>query len=328
MDGIQFLSEVREYAPGSVRMMLTGNADLQTAIEAVNEGSIFRFLTKPCPTNIFIKALQAGIEQYRLIVAERELLEKTLSGSVKVLTETLSLVNPAAFSQASRIRRYVMHIAVQLQLPDTWQFEIAAMLSQIGCISVPPEILDKACAGRPLSFDEQKIFSAHPSVGAKLLANIPRLESIAEMIERQQQPFRDHTPREELTQENAAIVLGAQILKTAVDFDQLAIRGLSHEAILSEFRGQPDVYSPVTVTALETLQVDGEAQERIREVRIKELSLNTIAIAEEDIRARNGLVLVSQGQKLTYPILVGLRSFSVRVGLVEPFRVRIVDYDR
>ena len=189
MDGIQLLTRVKERAPDTVRMMLTGNADLQTAIEAVNEGSIFRFLTKPCPPETFARALRAGLEQYHLIVAEQELLEKTLSGSIKLLTEMLSLISPTAFSQASRVRRYVRHIATRLGLADAWQFEVAAMLSQIGCVSVPPRILDKIHTGRSLSSDEQGIFSAHPAVGARLLANIPRLETIAQMIEGQGLPF-------------------------------------------------------------------------------------------------------------------------------------------
>lgn len=55
MDGVQFLSRVRDIAPETVRMMLTGNADQQTAIIAVNEGNIFRFLTKPCPPDVLAK---------------------------------------------------------------------------------------------------------------------------------------------------------------------------------------------------------------------------------------------------------------------------------
>ena len=326
MNGIQFLSEVRERAPDSVRMMLTGETDLQVAAEAVNEGNIFRFLTKPCPTRTFTKALEAGIEQYRLVVAERELLEKTLSGSVKLLTETLSLVNPPAFSLASRIRHHVRYLAVELQLPDTWQFEVAAMLSQIGCVCVPPDILSEVCSGRLLSSDAQRIFSTHPSVGAKLLSNIPRLESIARMVERQQLPFKDHKPLEDLAEEDATIALGAQMLKVAIDLDRMTVFGLSYEAILSRFRGRPDVYNPDIVATFETFPGNG-APKRGKEVRIRDLSDDVVAIAEEDILAKDGLVLVSKGQELTYPVVVGLRSFSLRVGVKEPFRVRIVDQD-
>ena len=56
MDGIQFLSLVKKKTPNSVRIMLTGCADLETSIAAVNEGNIFRFLTKPCQPNTLVKS--------------------------------------------------------------------------------------------------------------------------------------------------------------------------------------------------------------------------------------------------------------------------------
>jgi DNA-binding NtrC family response regulator len=69
--GIQFLALVRKVAPDTVRMMLTGNTDLETAMEAVNQGEIFRFLTKPCPPDTFQVALEAGIKQYRLTCSRK-----------------------------------------------------------------------------------------------------------------------------------------------------------------------------------------------------------------------------------------------------------------
>ncbi|MBW1699478.1 MAG: response regulator, partial [Deltaproteobacteria bacterium] len=75
MDGIQFLARVKQINPETVRMMLTGNADLEKTIQAVNEGNIFRFFTKPCPPEILAGGLRSGIEQYQLVTAERELLQ-------------------------------------------------------------------------------------------------------------------------------------------------------------------------------------------------------------------------------------------------------------
>jgi len=66
MDGIQLLSLVRKLAPNTIRIMLTGNNDLNTAMEAVNQGEIFRFLIKPCPPETFKIALEDGMRQYQL----------------------------------------------------------------------------------------------------------------------------------------------------------------------------------------------------------------------------------------------------------------------
>jgi len=138
MDGIQLLSKIRALSPDTIRVMLTGNADMETAVNAINEGSIFRFLNKPCSKEAMAKTLTAALVQYRLVTAEKQLLEQTLSGSLQVLTEVLSLVNPAAFSRAERARRYIHHIVTVMKLGNPWQYEVAAMLSQLGCVTLAP----------------------------------------------------------------------------------------------------------------------------------------------------------------------------------------------
>lgn len=319
MDGIQFLAAVRECAPNSVRVMLTGRADLDAAIAAVNEGNIFQFLTKPCSPARLAKALEASLEQHRLITAERGLLKKTLTGSVQLLTEILSLVNPAAFSRASRIKHYVGHMATQLHLPNVWQFELAAMLSQIGCITLPPDTLDKVYAGQPLSDKEQEMFASHPTVGYTLLSKIPRLESVARMIKGQQQPFGDCTLTDDPKQKDT-IALGAQMLKVALDFDQLVTHDTSPKVALAEMRRRQDNYLPSLLAALDNIEVD-KADRTVRTVRVHEL--NTSMILDEDIRAGSGLLLVARGQKVTQAVLERLRSLTGIVGVVEPFRVLI-----
>src|SRR5437764_3125652 len=142
MDGIQVLTSIKGRWPDTVRVMLTGNADMQTAINAINEGSIFRFLNKPCEKEVMAKTLTSALVQYRLLTAEKQLLEQTLSGAIQVLTEVLSLVNPAAFSRAQRARRYIHHIVTTMKLGNPWQYEVAAMLSQLGCVTLAAETIE------------------------------------------------------------------------------------------------------------------------------------------------------------------------------------------
>ncbi len=103
INGVDFLSKVHERSPDMVRMMLSGNADMDMAIEAVNEGNIFRFMTKSSQTKKLIKAVEDGITQYELVMAEHELLKNTLTRSIQVLVEIFNMVDPMAFSRASRI---------------------------------------------------------------------------------------------------------------------------------------------------------------------------------------------------------------------------------
>lgn len=81
MDGVAFLAKAREIAPDAVSIMLTGHGDLDAAMAAVNEGHIFRFLTKPCPPAILARSLDAALAQYRMAAADRELLRVTLENA-------------------------------------------------------------------------------------------------------------------------------------------------------------------------------------------------------------------------------------------------------
>jgi FixJ family two-component response regulator len=78
MSGAEFLAKMRQKAPETVRMLLTGQTDMHAAIDAINEGNIFRFLTKPCRKEDLVNAINLGLAQYHSVVAEKELVKKAL----------------------------------------------------------------------------------------------------------------------------------------------------------------------------------------------------------------------------------------------------------
>lgn len=318
MNGVELLSKVKDLYPETVRLMLTGNADQETAMEAVNNGQIFRFLTKPCPQATFITSLALALRQYRLISAERELLQNTLKGSVNVLAELLGVANPLAFSSGLRVKNYVVSIAEALQLPGLWQYEIAALLSQIGCVTIPGEVLGKVFSGQPLSEEEEAMYRNHPAAGAALLEKIPRLENVTKMIALQQMPFEEYG--EELKNaEFEEVLIGAQILTAATDFDRQLYRGLSPHEARVWMNKQRNRYNPEILAFFAELAIDDQTQF---------LSLNIAQIAEgmiaaEDIRAKNGVLIIPKGQAITRTLLQGLKNFSTQVGVVEPVRVQI-----
>jgi len=319
MDGVQFLAKARTICPDTVRIMLTGNADQQTAIEAVNEGAIFRFLTKPCEPETLARALTAGLEQYRLITAEKELLEKTLRGSVKVLTEVLALVNPTAFGRASRVQRLVRELAAALPCEVSWELDVAAMLSQIGCVTLPPETLDRLYQGQNLTPEETRMFEAHPGIGRQLVANIPRLEGVAEVIAYQEKHF-DGTGVPSDERRGTQIPLGARILKVALDFEALRSHGLEDLAALARLRERAGWYDPDVLRALTTTIGKGEPCE-VREVRIRDLTGQMIFA--EDVRTVSGLLVVCKGQEATTYLRERLKNYSQHTPIREPIRVVI-----
>ncbi len=312
MDGVRFLAAVRERAGESVRMMLTGQADLQTAMEAVNEGHIFRFLAKPCPPEVLAKALTAGLEQYRLIVSERELLENTLRGSIKVLTEVLALVNPAAFGRAARVRQIVSRLAAAMGIGNPWQLDVAAMLSQIGCVTLPADTVERLYHGRRLSDEEALMVRGHPGVGRDLVANIPRLEEVAEIIAFQDRPFQ-------VDADGACPVpLGARVLKVALDFDTLCSSGLTELEAALRMRQTCGLYDPQVLEALAAIANVEETCE-IRLVGLHEL-VSGMVLAD-DVRTIGDVLLVCKGQEVSASLSQRLRNYARRVEIREPIRV-------
>src|SRR5262249_23643372 len=135
MDGIRLLATVRQRYPDTTRVLLTGMADVTSALQAVNDGQGFRFLTKPVAMATPRQAVAAGVEQYRLVTAQRDLLENTLRGAVHVLGELLALANPAAFERATRVRQLLRGMSAAAGRALPWEEDVAAALSQIGCIA-------------------------------------------------------------------------------------------------------------------------------------------------------------------------------------------------
>ncbi len=317
MDGIQFLDAVRKIAPESVRMMLTGNADQKTAMDAVNDGHIFRFLTKPCAPEAFTKALEAGIEQYRLITAEHELLSKTLSGSVSVLTEVLSLVNPTAFGHAARVRRLVRQICQEMKVEHAWEIEIAAMLSQVGCVTIPETTLAKLSSGETLSDEELKTYQSHPQVGCHLISKIPRLKGAAEIIAYQQKHFDGSgVPNDKKKAEQ--IPLGARILKLVIDAVQLLSAEKSTEDIWTTIYNRKGWYDPSLVNVLAAIL---DVEYVIKSVGVKHLEDNMIL--DEHVVTQSGDLLLARGQEVTSSLRERLSTFAITGrGVREPIRVR------
>lgn len=316
MDGAAFLSKVREQSPKSIRILLTGQTDIESAVSAINEGGIFRFLLKPCPAETLTSILNAAIHQYRLVQAEKELLEKTLRGSIKVLTDILSLINPEAFSRGTRSRRYINHLAAKLKLPAPWQYDLAAMLSQIGCVTVPPEIMAKVYGNQSLTEKEQQLYNSHPQIGFDLISKIPRLNHVANIIANQQIKTEESVrkPLQELEPD----LLGGQMLNIALALDQIVSRGETIGTGLKQLAKSPNLYHSELLDTLSDIK-DTRAESLRRSVKAGEL--NTSMMIDEDIFAANGALIVSKGQEVTEAMVARLRMMTANQAISEPFHV-------
>jgi CheY-like chemotaxis protein len=318
MDGIEFLHHARAIAPESVRLMLTGQADLSAAVRAFNTSGLFRFLTKPLRPTDLMAAIEDAIAQHRLLVAERELLEQTLAGSVRALTEVLALVSPLALGRSVRLKRYVSHLARALGVDAPWEFEVAAMLSQVGCTSIPSDTLERIIRGERLDDEEQAVYASHPHVARAVLDGIPRLERAREMIGWQLRPIGE---LEELraTEDDATAALGALLIRLAVEYDQLLVRGAPPADAVALLRRREPPFDHRLLDALERLESNSEGETVLRSLRVAELRSGMVF--DEDVVTPEGILLVSRQQEVTTAVIERLRNFLRGAGVKEPIRV-------
>ena len=322
MNGVQFLTQVKTLTPDTVRIMLTGNADQHTAMEAINEGNIFRFLTKPCESENLGKTLNAGLEQYRLITTEKELLEKTLNGCIKMLTDILSLYHPELFSRSTHIRDLIREISVSMNLPSSWEIEAACMLSQIGYLGLPLDILPKISAGKNLLKEEEEILELVPEIGGQLLANIPRLESVSKILLYQNKRF-DGSGFPDNSVQGIKIPLGARILKVLSDLIELEEIEIPRNQAIEQLKNREGWYDPLVLDKVVSIfwDKDSDLKPESTVISATVIDLESDDVLKSDIKTADGTLLLKSGQRISRLHLQRLRNCARIREIIEPIQI-------
>ena len=322
MDGVALLSQARQRFPDTVRIMLTGNADQQTATQALNEGAIFRFLSKPCESEILAQTLDQAIRQHELITAEKSLLENTLKGAIRMLVELLSCLDPISFGRAQAMAAHAEGIAQEMGMENPWALGVASILSQIGILTLPEGVSTKIHTGAFLNSNERELANRIPEIGADLIKHIPRLEEVAEAVLYMNKNVNG-TGYPVDDRKDQAIPLGGRILRVVWDYERL----------LSKF-GNPlatvrDMEARTTWYDLEVLRAFGRCLERqgaeapespILQISLHELRIGQVLLA--GIETMDGLLVVPEGTTIGLAHLQKLRNFARMSGIREPLLVR------
>jgi response regulator RpfG family c-di-GMP phosphodiesterase len=319
LDGIAFITAAARIAPDATRILLTGFADVRSAIRAVNEGHVFRLLTKPCDPEVLRAALEHAVEQHRLVTAERELLERTLHGSVQMLIDLIAITHPVAFGRASRVRRIMGEVAALIGLRDRWQMEMAGMLSQVGVLTLPPALAARDGDGAELQAEEEALVARLPEVALRLIRDIPRLDEVREVLAHINDRFDG--PVGEQTVAGAHIPLGARLLRAVLDFDRLCSQGHSASEAVARLRARIGWYDPDVLSDLVAV-VGVHGHREVRELRFQEVELGMEFV--DDVRAGDGTLLVARGQEVTPSLLERMQDYWSDLELPGPVRVTLV----
>ena len=321
MDGIHFLDQWKFLSPNTTRVMLTGQAELGTAIDAVNQGQVFRFLTKPIKGDDLRLVLVDAVNQYELVMAERTLLEQTLTGSVQTLVELLSLFDPKGFGRTKEIRDLAVAIAEKFSLDVGWDIGLAALLARIGWLAIPLEVQAKISRGERLSPQENEMFLRAPEVGSNIIANIPRLHSVAQIIKYSTKNYDGSGyPNERIQRED--LPLGSRILKVVSEYvNRLQIRK-SKMVVFNEIEtGAGTKYDPDVLKALgEIIHVPVTEAERHVLLALDELQPGMV-LADDVYVTNNEVAVLPMGTHLNLLHIEKLRNYSLGTTLAGPIMI-------
>jgi len=324
MDGVEFLEQAQQLAPDAVRMMLTGNADQQTAVDAVNRGQVYRFLNKPCPPETLVPALENGLKHFAMLRMEQELLEGTLMGSVKMLSEVLGMVAPEALGRGQRLRESMKVFAKFINATPAWELEVAALLSSIGSASLPPKLLEKISNGEDRTMEEEKVVRRIPQIGHDLLAGIPRLEGVARIILFQHKSFDGSGPPA-ITCVKENLPIGARMLKVLGDRMILETEGVVKQRAHQAMEARTGMYDPrllqLCFACFQDFLANAVSSDRpVRSLYVKELVVDQVVVS--DIVTEEGVVLIGAGNQLTPMVLERLQNYDALGEVKQPVLVQ------
>lgn len=316
-----FLAKARQLAGDTRQLVLAPELDPPDLIELVNQARLFRILPKPCSGDALREAVEAAAEEFRSWQAEKELLNQTLRGSIRVLTDVLKTVNPPAFDRASRVQRVVRFMLRHLPRQKAWEIDVSAMLCQTGMVAVPVELARKLeeCPCQ-LTPEELAVVEKHPQTGGRLLRHLPKLTGVAANVEHQLRRYRE-PKRGNSSGRGQEMPFGAAVLKVALDYDALVQQGASSEEAIAEMNQRKGWYEPSAMAALQATFVKVKEGFALRFVKVDDLSLGMVL--REEIKSANGNILVGAGEELSESLLAKVKNFARWQPVAEPICVLV-----
>jgi response regulator RpfG family c-di-GMP phosphodiesterase len=316
MNGVEVLNRVQNVNEDIVRILLTGYADQQTAIEAVNQCNLFRFLIKPCEINRLTATLWEGVREYQRVVSNKCVVGSTLSGVVNLLSQTLSLVNPMAQRKANRLKRYCRHLVTGCSAEIRWTVESAALLSQLGELST----VKKSSAVTPVEdITVPGNFGRPSELTIRLLMHVPAFENIIEIMALQGKPL-NRWPKYPDPQKQYMIHLCGRILQIATGFDAHLLGGLTFTEALAAMRSIPELYAPDLLSLLAARDFEGRDMMQLS-LLCDDLKPGMILCS--GVQAVNGSILAFKNETITETLLVELKESSRGLGVQEPIPVLV-----
>lgn len=324
MSGADLLALIGEKHSHVVRILLTGQADMNSAIRAINEGQIFRFLSKPCPPAVLARAVSDAHRVYVMRAQEKSLLEQTVNGCIKALVESMALSCPYSFGRSLSIHRLAEEIAVCLGLEMDWRLDAAGLMALVGFMVLPSSVAEKIYTHKPLSDAEQKMARRIPDVTRKLVSEIPRMEEVTEILGFSMRGYLESEALSENLKVRELSLLG-NILHLSIEFDRQVSQGIPPVRALGILEARNAEFNPRCLEALVALKGGISAPRKVCELSIMRLREGSVLAA--DLYTKIGELIIPAGQPLTNYAIQKIRNIPV-AEIQEPAYVYLDDQDK
>ena len=306
-----FLLESTIASPHLMKIILVDLDEEDDAIRLLNEGKIARIIHRQTPSELLVETLQSCFSEQEQRAKDRELLEGTLNGSVRLLSEVLKGADPMAFSRGQILREYACQFFRCLnQCEVPWDIELASMLLSIGYVTIPPNILYRARAGLELTDPEESLLTGAPQAGSQLLSCIPRLESVAEIVLYQNKNF-DGTgfPCDDVAGEK--IPFGARLFRVLTSLMRWEAAGVGRAAAYSKLEEEPHEYDPAILSACKSrlrFATQGKHERVTQVISLEELSV--LDVLSKPLPTQTGLLVAPEGTVVSKLTLHKIRNFA------------------
>ena len=250
---------------------------------------------------------------------------ETLHETVHTLLDVIGLIEPATHHHTVRISDRVAAMCERLDLSGTWEYTLAALLSQLGTIALPSRTVERYRRGEALRAEDQAIMDGHPESAHNLVDHIPGLERVARMVRIQNSPppSRPLNPDSPNTEDRVAI--GGHLLDVAIRYEQMLAAGRTPAEAIERLREGPGTaFRFRIIDALAEIGV-GTAKFVHRQAELDELEEGMYL--DNELRTIGGLLLLAGGTQLTRAHLDRVRRFARNAGIEEPIDVLISDWD-
>jgi response regulator RpfG family c-di-GMP phosphodiesterase len=307
-------------------LFLTDMSDAQAEACGLVAGGA-DYITKPFSAPLVLARVRTHLKQRQLLISERELLEKTLMGSLAAILEMIAMTNPNAAAWNHQLGELCEQVALRMGAEEPWMIGLAGVLSRIGTLAVPEAILAKVKAKAILDSEERQIYTRVPEIGFNLLKPIPRLERVAEMVYYSQKNFRGGGfPLDERTGED--IPLGARILRVCLDYLNATSRREDRKKLVSDMLHNLTLYDAEVVFALQAVVETGrfDPPMAVEEGEFREIPIECLMeghVLDGSVETVDGQILLREGTILTTGHVEKLKNYSLIGAIKSPIPIRI-----